>query len=220
MIGRVLLQGGDEFTEPCQAMDRAYLERVDPGVVLIAPLACVSGAAYRAAGANGREYLEALGYDDVSVAAEPGVQLDRVVRSIVQARTVVIPGGSPSLIHRRVVGTAVGGALRAHIARGGTIIGASAGAMVLGGRMLVPGVDDSLHRALGVLRETIVLPHFDDARAAVVDGVRAQAPADATVLGIPSCSGVLIEDAGTVGLGIADCSRYAPDGTRSVVPRG
>lgn len=225
MTGQICVQGGNEFTEACRVMDAAWVRRVGPGPALVLPLACATGTEYRVAGTNGHDYLRSLGLPDVAVAPEPGVQLDRVVHAIVTARTVVIPGGSPARIHRRVVGTALGAALRAHIAGGGALVGASAGAMVLASWMILPGQDDDVHPGLGLVPDVLVLPHFrmdvnGDGSVGAVTRVRRGLPDDVDVLGLPECSGVLYDGRDhPMGLGVADSWSCASDTGCTTVPR-
>lgn len=218
MSGVICLQGGNEFTDACRGMDEYWLARAPEGVIGIAPLACAAGAEYRTAANNGAEYLRGLGAEDIVVAPEPKLSLDAAVRTILDAAIVVIPGGSPARIHARVVGTAIGGALRAHLAGGGTVVGASAGAMVLGEMMLVPGDDMQVHPALAAVPDVLVLPHFGEPRSAVVDQVAAQVGDTMTLLGIPACSGVLYDDGGPLAIGSGDCWRFTSGDDPVLIP--
>ena len=221
MTGVICLQGGDEFTPACREIDRGWLARVPAGTVGIAPLACAAGVEYRTAAHNGSEYLRDLGVADIIVAPEPNLSLDGAVRAILDAAIVVIPGGSPARIRRRVVGTAIGGALRAHLAGGGTVIGASAGAMVLGALMLVPDEEMQIHTGLAAVPDVLVLPHYDRRRDAVVDKVAAQIAqvSDAmTILGIPACAGVLYGDGEPLAFGDEDCWRFTADREPEIIP--
>lgn len=218
MTGVICLQGGNEFTPDCREMDRAWLARVPAGVVGIAPLACAAGVEYRTAAHNGAEYLRDLGVADIIAVPEPNLALDRAVRAILDAAIVVIPGGSPIRIRRRVVGTAIGGALRAHLAGAGTVVGASAGAMVLGGLMLRSGDDMQVHRGLAAVPDVLILPHYDQRRSAVVDKVAARISETMTILGIPGCAGALYDDGGPVALGDKDCWRFTPGEEPAIIP--
>lgn len=218
MSGAICLQGGNEFTDDCRAMDEGWLARVPGGRVGIAPLACAVGAEYRTAARNGAEYLRSLGVTDIIVAPEPRVSLDTAVRAILDAAIVVIPGGSPARIRKRVVGTAIGGALRAHLAGGGTVVGASAGAMVLGTMMLVPGNDMKVRPGLGAVPDVLVLPHYGEPRSATVEQVAAQVDETVTILGIPACSGVLYGDGRPLAVGPDDCWRFAAGSEPTVIP--
>lgn len=219
MTGVICLQGGNEFTPACREMDRGWLARVPAGVVGIAPLACAAGVEYRTAAHNGAEYLRSLGVADIIVAPEPNLSLDGAVRAILDAAIVIIPGGSPARIRRRVVGTAIGGALRAHLASGGTVVGASAGAMVLGALMVVPDDDDMrIRTGLGAVPDVLVLPHYDQRRSAVVDKVAAQLSDAMTILGIPACAGVLYGDGGPLAFGDEDCWRFMANREPEIIP--
>jgi cyanophycinase len=216
--GLICLQGGNEFTPDCREMDEDWLERIDAGVVAVAPLACATGVEYRTAANNGAEYLRDLGVSDIIAVPEPETSLRGSVRAIIDADTVVIPGGSPVRIHQRVVDTAIGGALRAHLVRGGTLIGSSAGAMVLGEAMVVPGDDMQVYPGLAVVPGVLVLPHFGEPRTDVVGEVSAQVGADIAILGIPACCGVLPTDGELVALGALDSWRFTATGEPSVIP--
>lgn len=218
MTGAVCLQGGNEFTPACRATDQGWLDRVPGGVVALAPLACAFGVEYRTAAHNGAEYLRDLGVTDIIVAPEPRLALDGAVRAIIDAAIVVIPGGSPARIRARVVGTAIGGALRAHLAGGGTVVGASAGAMVLGASMLVPDAEWQVSPGLGAVPDVLVLPHYGEPRGTVVDQVRTQVDAGTTILGVPACSGVLYAGGEPLGLGDDDCWRFPPDAEPTIIP--
>lgn len=218
MTGAICLQGGNEFTPECREMDEGWLARVPLGAVAIAPLACAAGAEYRTAAHNGAEYLRDLGVADIIVAPEPSLSLDGAVRAILDAAIVVIPGGSPARIRRRVVGTAIGGALRAHLAGGGTVVGASAGAMVLGELMVVPGTDMQVHGGLGAVPDVLVLPHHSEQRRGVVDKVTAEIDGWVTILGIPACSGVLYGDGGPLAFGAHACWRFSADSEPAIIP--
>lgn len=218
MAGVICLQGGNEFTPDCHATDRAWLDRVAPGPTSVVPLACAAGVEYRTAGHNGCEYLRGLGLDRVSVAPEPDLSLDTTVREIVDAAIVVIPGGSPARIRRRVMGTAIGGALRAHLNAGGTLVGASAGAMVLASVMMLPGTHLQVQSGLGMVRNALVLPHYVDGRRDMVDRLHALAGRDVTILALPVCSGIIIDDEGMRAAGGKRCWRFRADADDEQIP--
>lgn len=209
MTGIICLQGGNEFTPDCRDADRAWLDLVAPGPTSVVPLACAAGGEYRTAGHNGREYLRGLGLDQVSVAPEPDLALDTTVREIVDAATVVIPGGSPARIRRRVVGTAIGGALRAHLNTGGNLVGASAGAVVLASTMMLPEPDLQVQPGLGAVRDALVLPHYVHSRRDMVDRLVGLAGREVTILGVPACSAVIIDARGMRAVGGEPCWRFA-----------
>jgi cyanophycinase-like exopeptidase len=208
VTGVICLQGGDEFHAGHRDVDEAWLDLVGPGPTRVLPLACAAGGEYRTAGHNGIEYLRGLGLDDVRLAPEPDLSLDTAVREIVEAAIVVIPGGSPKRIRRRVVGTAIGGALRAHLNAGGTLVGASAGAMVLASMMVLPNTELEVHPGLDVVPDTLVLPHYVCERRSTVDELHELAGDDVAILGVPVHSAVLIEHDGLHAVGEEPCWRF------------
>lgn len=219
MTGVICLQGGDEFNSEHRAIDEAWLDLVTPGPTRVLPLACAAGAEYRTAGHNGCEYLRGLGLEDVSVAPEPDLSLDTAVREIVAAAIVVIPGGSPARVRRRVVGTAIGGALRAHLNAGGTLIGASAGAMVLASAMMLPGIELDVQAGLGVVPDALVLPHYVVDRRAMVDQLHELAGPEVSIYGVPVHSAVIVDDRGVHAVGEEPCWRLDADADDEQVPR-
>ncbi len=219
MAGLICVQGGDEFTDACREVDEAWIRRAPQGTVSVVPLACASGIEYRTAGRNGVEYLGGLGLEDVELAPEPDLLPDDAVRSIIESAVVFIPGGSPRRIRRRVIGTAVGHALRTRAAWGGMLVGASAGAMVLGHVMFVPGRDTTVHAGLDVLPDVLVLPHYDATHEELAKQMRARVSDDVVIVGVPACAGVLYGDGDPVAFGDRPCWQFAPDGEATQIPR-
>ena len=216
MKGLICAQGGNEFTDRCREMDAAWLELVSRRKTCVAPLACAAGLEYRTAADNGVEYLRTLGVEDIWTAPEPDLAVDGAVRAIVDADIVVIPGGSPSRAWKRVVGTAVGAALRAHLAANGMLVGASAGAMVLAEWMLLPGDDMQVRNGLGVLAD-LVLPHYDETRDELPDLVRGQLSDEVDIVGIPTGSGVLYDDKDVRAIGPGPCWRFTAGADPAVI---
>lgn len=219
MSGIICLQGGDEFNTEHRQIDEAWLDLVGLGPTRVLPLACAAGGEYRTAGHNGTEYLRGLGLEDVKVAPEPDLSLDTAVREIVEAAIVVIPGGSPARIRRRVVGTAIGGALRAHLNAGGTLVGASAGAMVLASMMMVPGTELEVHPGLDVVPDALVLPHYVDDRRDLVDELLEHTGDSVAILGVPVHSAVLVGHDGLRAVGKEPCWRFTAGAGDEQLPR-
>ncbi len=220
MAGLICIQGGDEFADACREVDQAWIDRAPPGTVSVLPLACASGIEYRTAGHNGVEYLHGLGLDDVELAPEPDLLPDGAVRSVIEAAVVVIPGGSPRRIRRRVINTAIGHALRTHHTWGGMLVGASAGAMVLGDAMFMPGRELTVHSGIGLLPDVLVLPHYDQTHDALAKRVRGHVADRIAVVGLPACCGVVYGDGDPVAFGDEPCWQLTADGGRSQIPLG
>lgn len=191
MPGVVCLQGGGEMTPGCRDMD-AELLAAAPGPVAVVPLASGQGRDYARTHGHGTRYFAGLGAEvlDVPDPREHGTD------ALAEARVVVLPGGSPSRLRKALGSTDVEAALRRVLADGGVVMGASAGAMLLGGWTLLPEEGLRFVPATGIVPSVVVVPHWDGPRvdwlAAVEQG---------TVLGIPEQSGVVVADGSCTAVG-------------------
>lgn len=190
MTGPVLLQGGGELSWGCRDMDAALLARA-PGPVAVLPLASSPGRDHDLTHARATAYYEGLG-------AEVLPHRPDLPASVAQAAVVVLTGGSPSRLRRALIGTPVGDAVVAHAAAGRAVSGASAGAMVLCGWTVLPEEGHRLDTGLGLVREVVVIPHWDGPRAPWLAAIDRGLP-----LGLPEQSGVLVADDGVTALGRA-----------------
>lgn len=218
MNGLICVQGGNEFTDACREMDATWLKLTSRRKTCVAPLAAAAGVQYRTAAHNGAQYLRSLGVDDIWMAPEPDLTVNGAVRAIVDADIVVIPGGSPARARERVVDTAVGAALRTHLSTGGTLVGASAGAMVLADLMLLPGDDMQVRSGLGVMSD-LILPHYEESRSELVDLAHEQLVDGVDIVGIPTSCGVLYSEEGSRTVGPGPCWRYSGDAEPIEIPR-
>lgn len=208
MTGLVCLQGGGEFSPACQEMDRAVLDQAD-GPVVVSALAGQVGREYRTATGNGVRHLQAL--TSLEVRAAPDAREDRegALQVLRSARTVVLPGGSPSRLLHALRDTGVDGLLTGLVGSGGTLVGSSAGAMVLGTWTVLPDRDGPLELVpgLGLAPGLVVVPHWSSAgRADWLRAIEQSAPSDVTVLGLAEESGVLVRDGALVAIGRASAT--------------
>ena len=202
MSGLVCLQGGGEFSAGCRSMDKALLARLVPadGPIVVTALAAEQGGPYRNASDNGVSHFRALGA--AHVVAAPDVREDPVpaLEVLRAARLVVLPGGSPSRLLTALSSTPVGKLLAELVADGASVLGASAGAMVLGSWMVLPDrrgpTGMAVAAGLGVVPGVLVVPHWSggSSRADWLRAVRDGTPADLVVLGLAEESGVLVEE--------------------------
>jgi cyanophycinase-like exopeptidase len=203
---QVMLQGGGEFTPDCRAMDRDLLARAEHPIVLV-PLAAEPGADYASAGRRGQQHFAALGAPDVAVAPDVREDAAGSLAAVRASRTVVLPGGSPSRLLTALTASPIGGLLRDLVAAGGTVVGASAGAMVLCEVTVLPdrrGADGPrLAAGLGLVPGCAVLPHWYDGSSRP-DWLRALAERpDLRLLGLPEHSGVWYDGARLTAVGKA-----------------
>ncbi|MDQ6649199.1 MAG: Type 1 glutamine amidotransferase-like domain-containing protein [Actinomycetota bacterium] len=219
MTGAICLQGGAEFTHPCLAMD-AELVRRAPGRVVVTALAGAVGSDYRTATANGVRHFRDAGAVDVVAAPDARVEADGASAALSEARLVVLPGGSPSRLRAALLETPVGALIRELLAAGVMVMGSSAGAMLLCEWTVLPEGGPRVASGLGCVPNALVLPHWTGSRAAWLGAVVSDVPAGADLLGIPECSGVLVEEGRLAGIGMAATTVLDRDGSvlRSVGP--
>ena len=198
MNGTICLQGGAEFGRLCVDMDAELLDRTPAGDVVILAGAAAPGREYDVATANAVRYYSRLTKRSVVAADDPRSDPAVFVDAARSASLLVLPGGSP----RRLLDVLTGDVLEALIGvleRGGTISGASAGAMVLCAYTAVPGagVTDGLGLVPGV-----AIPHFDGSNWWDLD-----LPGDVPRWGLPECGGVVFRSGSVSAIGAAGAQR-------------
>lgn len=182
MSGLICLQGGAEFGARCIDMDSELLDRSPAGVVVVLAGAAASGREYAMASRNAVAYYSRLTSRAVVAAEDPRIDRAASLDAVVGAAVLVLPGGSP----KRLLDVLTGDVREAVLdlnAGGGTISGASAGAMVLCTHTALPG--QGLTAGLGLV-PGVAIPHFDGA-----NWWDLPIPADVPRWGLPECSGIL-----------------------------
>jgi cyanophycinase-like exopeptidase len=186
----VCLQGGNEFSAGCRAMDALLVDGLD-GPVAVTALAGELGADYGTATDNGVRHFASLTGQEVLGAPDVRQQPDEALAVLRRARLIVLPGGSPSRLLAALTSTPVGEVLSELLAAGGRVMGSSAGAMVLGPWTVLPGPHPGVAPGLG-LTPFVVVPHWTGSREPWISAIDQSVPAEVGVLGIPEESGVLI----------------------------
>lgn len=203
VTGVVCLQGGGEFSPGCAAMDRSLLSAVG-GPVVVTALAAESGRDYRRATDNGVAHLRALGSHlgghEVLAAPDARENPREATALLRDARLIVLPGGSPSRLLTALRSTGLAAVLTEHVAAGGAVLGASAGAMVLCPWTVLPDRRGprglGVAEGLGIVPGLVVVPHWSggSSRADWLRALHAAVPEGVQVLGLPEESGVLVSD--------------------------
>ncbi|MEP6464433.1 MAG: hypothetical protein ABJC62_13705 [Frankiaceae bacterium] len=204
MSGTICLQGGAEFGSQCREMDAALLAEVGGPVVVVA-LAARPGREYAAAAYNGVRHFTALGAEAVAAPdhwSDPAAAL----AAVADAGLLVLPGGSPSRLRSALLDTSMGTAVADLLRGGGAVLGASAGAMVLGEWMWLPDGGERVVRGLGHVPGVLVVPHYTGLPTPV------SAPAGIDLLGLPECSGVVVRSGRMQAVGVRPAVRIGPDG--------
>lgn len=204
-MGLICLQGGREFHPECREMDALLLDAANGGPVVVAPLASRRGFEWDTTGADGVRHFTALGAHDVTV-ADPDAPEDALSR----ATLVVLPGGSPRRLRDAVLGTATGRAIAAAADDPDRVVmGASAGAMVLCAWTLLPEGKPEVATGLGVVGDFAVVPHYGGPNETWENALRATG---VDLLGIPECSGVLLDGEDVTAVGVQPATLITADG--------
>ena len=173
-------------------MDEQLLDRMTTGPVVVVPLASKPGADYQRTSAHAVAYFHGLGAD---VTAAPDARIDRdgAGEAVASAGLLVLTGGSPRLLRDALAATGVGASITDKLSAGTPVMGSSAGAMVACAWTLLPQWrgNPEVGAGLGLVPGYVVVPHFDGRRTAWVKV--ASSVAEHGVLGIPECSGVMVD---------------------------
>lgn len=214
-MGLICLQGGNEFAEECREMDALLLDRAGGGPTVILPLAGAPGREYDTAGANGVRHFHGLGAADVTVAPDARSDPAGALAAVTSARLLVIPGGSPRRLRDALAGTPLHAAITDAAKDDDRVVtGSSAGAMVLCAWTVLPerGMPE-VGEGLGVVNDFAVLPHYDGPRKQWETALRTAAPG-VDLLGIPECSGVLLDGEVVTAVGARAATLISADGSR------
>lgn len=164
MNGLLALLGGCEHTEGCESIDRRLLEEVgsaDPQVTVVLAATTPRRRAFKTNEAL--TYWNALGCRvQFAMTGGPG-ETEHALEALADPDIVVMTGGHPWLLHRRLDGSPVWDRI-VELWRGGVpLSGSSAGAIALceWRQHLQPPRPFRLVRAFGLVPGTAAAPHFD-----------------------------------------------------------
>ena len=167
--GTVALVGSGEFLPTMDPVDRALIARLPdrPRVAVVPTASAPDGdPVFERWLRMGVEHFTRLGAAVTPIPLRTRADADDpdLAAGIARTNFVYLSGGKPSYLRETFEGTACWQAIVDIFENGGVLAGCSAGAMVLGGKMLrfrpVPGPADGL----GLLPGIIVIPHFDEFR--------------------------------------------------------
>lgn len=189
MNGPLALIGGQEHTPGCEPIDRRLLELsgAEHPVVTILPFASSRRTRIRAVDLAVSWWRDHLGVD-VLVAPTNGHGCEE---EIARADVLVMTGGVPDRLFRRLGGSVVWNLLLDRWYRGVPLSGASSGAMVVAGHrqcvqppfLLVPG--------LSLLPHVAVAPHHEHRIPRLIATVRTHTHPDLTIVGIEDRTALL-----------------------------
>lgn len=222
MTGLLSLVGGREHTPGCEPIDRHLLAatRTSRPVVTVVPFASSLRTRARTVGlAVG--WWERLGAEVLVAAPESS----GAVRSVGAADVVVLTGGVPDRLHRRLDDHVVWQAIRDAWLRGAHLTGSSSGAMVAAAWRQSVRPPFAVRPGLGLVADLAVAPHHDLALPRAVASWRAHTHPHLVIAGIDErtalvgCDGRFeVRGTGTVTLRRGRWSRTLRHGDRYVLP--
>ena len=207
--GLICLQGGAEFGARCVDMDTELLERSPAGNVAVLAGAAAPGREYEMASRNAVDYYTRLTDRTVIAVDDPRVDPSTFIAVADDAGVVVLPGGSPRRLLDVLSGAVRQALLDVH-ARGGSISGASAGAMVLCTYTVTPR--HGLAEGLGLV-PGVAIPHFDGS-----NWWELPLPPGVPRWGLPECGGIFYRSGVIEAVGSGDVERMV-DGRRDPIER-
>jgi cyanophycinase len=200
-----VLVGGAEWQPPAAPLDAWLLERSGSSVVTVLPTANTEHPDL--AVETAARYFRSLGGEvrPASVLSRADAEDPRWRERLASARFLYLAGGDPRHLHTVLTGSPAWQGVLDALDAGAIVAGSSAGAMVLCDRMLVPG-SDATQPGLGLLRDLVVLPHFDHWRERLLRV--GDAVGDGRVLGIDEATGLVLEADGCLVLGAGSVRLY------------
>jgi len=150
--------------------------------------------------AMGLEHFRALGAEVEAVFVRDRATADDPshAQAVGEADLIYMSGGKPGYLRDALAGSRVWAAMLAAHNGGSILAGCSAGAMVLAERQIDMrprvGMPVRWVEALGVVRHSAVIPHYDAQPEAVVALAVLAAPAGITVLGIDEDTAIVGRD--------------------------
>ena len=196
------LLGGNELQPATRDFDRALLAASGADSVCVVGAAARGGQAYEQALSNAARYFTDLGVTPVDAGLRKRGDASRpeVVDRLSSARLTYLLGGDPGHLLDSLLDTPAWQAVQAGLRDGAAVAGSSAGAMVLAGVVLLRSRNprpQSRHGrpGLGLVPDTVVIPHFERFGPGWLEAARAQAPG-MPVLGLDEATGVVWQGQG------------------------
>jgi cyanophycinase-like exopeptidase len=197
MSGPVGLLGGLEHLDPTLPFDRELLDLVgaaSPRVVVL-PVASPSTRMAVAAGALAMDQWARLGVR-AQIAVPASSSDPRIIELVASADVIVLPGGVPNRLVRRLRGTRLWEEIVDRWVAGAGVTGSSAGAIGLFQRRLnlYPPNPFSLIDGLGMLGGFVAAPHFDRFKALSWSTPIVKRYTDLGVIGLDESTGLVGEN--------------------------
>ncbi len=202
MAGWIALVGGNEFRPECEPMDRALLALLGGELKTVIIPAAAARENPSLAAANGVRHFRGLGADSAAVMIidDESARDPSLISQIRAADLVYFTGGDPAYLLQTMRGSPAWQTVLSVFQGGRMVAGSSAGAMILGGRMWVPG--EGWREGLGLLPQAAVIPHHARLAARWDAGhMRALLEADVFLLGIDEATALVWPPGQVIGAG-------------------
>ena len=188
MPGWILASGGNEFSDIYAQADLAALEKrknkTSPLLVVVTAPFPTQLQAYQLA----EKYFANLGIKTIMspILSENDLSTENI-NQLAQAEAIYFAGGTPARLTKCFVGTTAETAIRKALENDAVVMGSSAGAMLFGSKVVMPGGNE-IGKGLNLLENQIVLAHFWGTWPAWIKGFQDQ---DFDFLGLAEGASVL-----------------------------
>lgn len=198
-MGYLLLAGGAEFSKRMAEPDEKAIALAGGlnAPIRIIPTAAAPDNNHAHAGNNGVRWFKSLGSHDVKSLAlvdKASAANDEIVQALRDAKLIYLLGGFPVYLGETLKDSPAWDAALDAYQRGAVIGGSSAGAMVMCQFYYNPDSGEILE-GLGLVRNTLVLPHHDAYGKSQVSRLLPKLPG-VTLLGIDERTGLLDDGQG------------------------
>lgn len=210
MAGTIALVGGGEFRAPCDEMDRALIELAggQSARVGIIPTAAARENP-RLAAQNGVNHFRRLGASTgaIMIVQRANADSPRFAAQIDDLTLAYLTGGDPVHLLETLRDSVVWLALTALVARGGVLVGSSAGAMILCEQMWALG--EGWREGLGAVPRVAIVPHHTTLAARWdTEKMRNALDAGVALVGLDECAGLVSGDGSWRAIGAGEVSVY------------
>ena len=188
MPGWILASGGNEFSDIYAQADLAALEKrknkTSPLLVVVTAPFPTQLQAYQLA----EKYFANLGIKTIMcpILSENDLSAENISQ-LAQADAIYFAGGTPARLTKCFVDTNAETAIRKALENDAVVMGSSAGAMLFGSKVVMPGGNE-IGRGLNLLENQIVLAHFGGTWPGWIKGFQNQ---DFAFLGLAEGASVL-----------------------------
>jgi len=202
-MSMIALVGSGEYLPGMEAVDRELLSRLpaEPRVVCLPTAAGQEGEDSIAYWSRlGVEHFTRLGaHVDSLPVIDPASAADPfLAERIAAANFIYLSGGRPDYLYRVLHGSLAWQAILSVLDSGGLLAGCSAGAMILGEKILgFPG----RNAGFALLPGSLVVPHYDEFPGSLVAVVRWLTSSKLTIYGIEANTALVCSNGATEVLG-------------------